>query len=214
MQLGKKAQAAPVAPSSGLTFARKQDNGQVKSLNAKKLDIDFGGDDFFNSFQPAAPKEPEQSLFSVQKKAPQNAINTDVFTPVSAMSSTGRQNDPLREVDTNLLNQQAQERLRELGNRKAISSADFQSNSEMDAEMQSRFKALSGATQISSDMMFGSDQTQQNRQQNDGFNSQQLVENAQHMVQNAQQMASNASDFFSSIYSNLKQQASTYTSNY
>lgn len=93
-----------MAPSSGLTFARKQHNGQVKSLNAKKLDIDFGGDDFFNSFQPAAPKEPEQSLFSVQKKAPQNAINTDVFTPVSAMSSTGRQNDPLREVDTNLLN--------------------------------------------------------------------------------------------------------------
>lgn len=51
MQLGKKTQAAPtMAPSGGLTFARKQENGQVKSLNAKKLDIDFGGDDFFNSF--------------------------------------------------------------------------------------------------------------------------------------------------------------------
>ena len=51
MQLGKKSQAAAmVASSGGLTFSRKQDNAQVKSLNAKKLDIDFGGDDFFNSF--------------------------------------------------------------------------------------------------------------------------------------------------------------------
>ena len=34
----------------GMTFARKQENGAVKSLNAKKLDFDFGNDDFFNSF--------------------------------------------------------------------------------------------------------------------------------------------------------------------
>ena len=40
----------------GMTFARKQENGAVKSLNAKKLDIDFGNDDFFNSF---GTKEPE-----------------------------------------------------------------------------------------------------------------------------------------------------------
>ena len=54
MQLGKKVnnlQAVPTSNGSGgMTFARKQDNGAVKSLNAKKLDIDFGGDDFFNSF--------------------------------------------------------------------------------------------------------------------------------------------------------------------
>ena len=58
MQLSKKStnpgQATSVASSGGISFARKQNNGQVKSLNAKKLDIDFGGDDFFNSFQPAA----------------------------------------------------------------------------------------------------------------------------------------------------------------
>ena len=52
MQLvGKKSQASTmVLQSGGLTIARKLDNGQVKSLNAKKLDIDFRGDDFFNSF--------------------------------------------------------------------------------------------------------------------------------------------------------------------
>lgn len=50
MQLGKKPAAnaaTTVAPSGGMSFARKQTNGAVKSLNAKKLDIDFGGDDFF-----------------------------------------------------------------------------------------------------------------------------------------------------------------------
>jgi len=54
MQLGKKVNNLQSVPTSngngGMTFARKQDNGAVKSLNAKKLDIDFGGDDFFNSF--------------------------------------------------------------------------------------------------------------------------------------------------------------------
>ena len=53
MQLGKKVtnlQQVQTSTNGGMTFARKQDNGAVKSLNAKKLDIDFGGDDFFNSF--------------------------------------------------------------------------------------------------------------------------------------------------------------------
>ncbi len=36
------------APSTGnLSFARKQDT-VVKSMGAKKLDLDFGSDDFFN----------------------------------------------------------------------------------------------------------------------------------------------------------------------
>lgn len=57
-------------PSGGISFARKQNN-QGQPLNAKKLDIDFGGDDFFNSFQPAAA-EPENmfgSLGQPQKKS-------------------------------------------------------------------------------------------------------------------------------------------------
>ena len=51
MQLGtKKMQPVSTGPVGGMSFARKQDNGVVKQLGAKKLDIDFGGDDFFNSF--------------------------------------------------------------------------------------------------------------------------------------------------------------------
>ena len=54
----------------------------------------------------------------------------------------------------------AREKLRNMGNRKAISSADFEDGSGQSSEIQSRFAALSssGATQISSDMMFGTPQ--------------------------------------------------------
>jgi len=41
----------------------------VKSLGAKKIDIDFGGGDFFNSFQPAAA-EP-QNVFGSASLPPQ-----------------------------------------------------------------------------------------------------------------------------------------------
>ena len=66
MVLGKKNNLQTVggATGGGMTFARKQDNGAVKSLNAKKLDIDFGNDDFFNSF---AAKEPEPVAFAAPK---------------------------------------------------------------------------------------------------------------------------------------------------
>ena len=37
---------------SGISFARKQETNTVQNLNAKKINIDFGSDDFFNSFQP------------------------------------------------------------------------------------------------------------------------------------------------------------------
>lgn len=50
-----------------MTFARKQDAAQVKSLNAKKLDIDFGAnDDFFNSFQPVQEKKQTNKLVEVK----------------------------------------------------------------------------------------------------------------------------------------------------
>lgn len=50
-QLNQKGGMQMVSTSgSGMSFARKQDNGTVKAMGAKKLDIDFGSDDFFNSF--------------------------------------------------------------------------------------------------------------------------------------------------------------------
>jgi hypothetical protein len=36
-----------------MSFARKQPQSfNAQAMNAKKLDIDFGGDDFFNTFSP------------------------------------------------------------------------------------------------------------------------------------------------------------------
>ena len=53
MQLSNKGGMQAISTGGGgISFARKQDNKAVKSLGAKKLDIDFGSDDFFNSFQP------------------------------------------------------------------------------------------------------------------------------------------------------------------
>jgi hypothetical protein len=42
--------------NSGLFgLAKQAAPTDVKTLNAKKLDVNFDADDFFNSFQPAAP---------------------------------------------------------------------------------------------------------------------------------------------------------------
>ena len=167
MQLGNKTTNQPSAPICGISFARKQDNGQVKQLGAKKLDIDFGGDDFFNSFQPAAAQDSEPNPFAgfgnsnTQKKTSNKLqeIDSDPFK-LGSSNNTGSSSSATPSInmgyeDNGLSEKQAQERLRQLGNRKAISSADFENNDAHNAEMQSRFQALTGATQISSDMMFG-----------------------------------------------------------
>ena len=133
MQLGKKKpMESAVASGGGISFARKQDNDQVKSLNAKKLDIDFGGDDFFNSFQPAAAQEP-QPLFGqsmgIQKPAKSNKlkeIDSDPFK-IGSAASASQSNSMYLGGDSNAMNEkQAQERLQALAGRKAISSADFE----------------------------------------------------------------------------------------
>jgi len=52
-QVNKSIQELDLGVGTGMSFARKQPqsfNGQA--MNAKKLDIDFGGDDFFNTFSP------------------------------------------------------------------------------------------------------------------------------------------------------------------
>ena len=80
-----------------MTFARKQDNGAVKSLNAKKLDIDFGNDDFFNSF--AAKEEEPAPMFGSSTAAPKKSnklqeVGTDSLWggPVTSMGSSNSYN--------------------------------------------------------------------------------------------------------------------------
>jgi hypothetical protein len=37
-------------------MGKNMNDGNVKSLNAKKLDVNFDSDDFFNSFEPVTSK--------------------------------------------------------------------------------------------------------------------------------------------------------------
>jgi hypothetical protein len=39
-------------------FNSGKQNEQAKSINAKKIDINFDNDDFFNSFEPVQKKDP------------------------------------------------------------------------------------------------------------------------------------------------------------
>ena len=55
-------------------------------------------------------------------------------------------------------NQEALDKLATMNNRKAISSDQLFQGSAIDNETQARLKSLHGATQISSDMLFGSNE--------------------------------------------------------
>ena len=131
-------------------------------MNAKKLDIDFGSDDFFNTFSTGAAKQqPSQSNKLQEVKddpfnlggASSNAtsgLNANPFGLDLGSAATAKE-DPNRMTDD-----AAREKLAKMANRKAISSDDFL-NDEPSQEIQDRYQAMkaSGATQISSDMMFG-----------------------------------------------------------
>ena len=43
-------------------FVTNQNNDNSKSINAKKLDINFDGDDFFNSFEPEDKSKLKQEV--------------------------------------------------------------------------------------------------------------------------------------------------------
>ena len=88
-------------------------------------------------------------------------LDNDPFGMGAAASSaagTGGMSLNLGGEDDKMMdNKQAQDRLKELGNRKAISSEDFINYGKESQEIEDRFQAFktTGATQISSDMMFG-----------------------------------------------------------
>ena len=136
MTLGKKVNNLQTVGNTGggggMTFARKQDNGAVKSLNAKKLDIDFGGDDFFNSFQPVA--QPEENVFANNyggEKKPSNKLKeVDTFGWAGGLDSSSTGNSMSINLggssySNQLSEEAARAKLATMGNRKAISSADF-----------------------------------------------------------------------------------------
>lgn len=120
-----------VGGTGGMSFNRKQDNGAVKSLNAKKLDIDFGGDDFFNSFQPAAPEEPAFAFGGEKKPSSKlKEVSTDTFGWGGNLGGNVDNQNGFNlgggsAYQNQLDEDAARAKLATMGNRKAISSEDF-----------------------------------------------------------------------------------------
>lgn len=131
----------------GLSFARKQQQSFGQPLNAKKLDIDFGTDDFFNSFGQGSQPKPEAKISNKLKEVDDTfaigksttGLNANPFGIDLGSASTAQEN--------HLSDEQAKQKLAKLANRKAISSEDFK-NDEPTPEIQMRYQAMkaSGAT--------------------------------------------------------------------
>ena len=150
---------------SGISFARKQETNTVQNLNAKKINIDFGSDDFFNSFQPVQELEDTSNPFKMTKTSmgssstattdsKQNklkGLDSDPFGLGSTSGTGGAMsiNMGSAEDDEKMMTEKdAAARLKELGNRKAISSEDFINYGKEDQQIADRFSALktTGAT--------------------------------------------------------------------
>ena len=97
----------------------------MKTLNAKKLDINFDTDDFFNSFQPQ--QSAQVTVGGATSKATKLQQVDDPFEIAPAKASVTASKPPVNmhfQGSSSDLDQQAKERLYQLGNKKAISSAD------------------------------------------------------------------------------------------
>lgn len=189
--------------SSVYSFTNLKQNNQPVNLNAKKLEVDFGGDDFFDSFgmgeQTATkPKANNDNPFSVAE--PSQADEAGPFQLGSGVntktSAAGDNNDFVKQ------------KLKELEGKKAISSEDFKNPA--DEEYKDNFKRFSGAQAISSTDFFGEptkDNNSQGRSSLSSFGrdsfgdkvSEAAIYAADTVAQNAKKLKEKASNFFSSF---------------
>ena len=141
----------------------------MKSLGSKKLDIDFGnGDDFFNSFAPAQDTDSKVKSNKLQEVKDPFEIAPGLGKENGNESSTGNSLNVMNfnygatsaSNANSISEEEAKQKLAKMGNRKAISSDDFFNDYAHTAETKERLGMISasGATQISSDMMFGAPQ--------------------------------------------------------
>lgn len=137
------------APSSSsiYSFTNIKQTSQPVNLNAKKLDIAFDNDDFFDSFgmanqDPKPAKAGNDNPFAI---AESNANDE----PGPFQLGTGVKSSAKNESQDEFVKQ----KLKELQGKKAISSEDFKQP--IDDENKERFKRFSGATAISSADFFG-----------------------------------------------------------
>jgi len=181
----------------------KQDNQQV-NLNAKKLDIDFGGDDFFDSFGMG------------DKKEEQSKTNNDNPFSVADTANTADESGPFKigsgsigAVNGNSQNNDfVKQKLKELEGKKAISSDDFKEPE--DEQYKENFKRFSGAQAISSSDFFGEPDKDTSSQDRNSINSigrdsfgdrvsEAAIYAADAVAQNAKKMKEKASNFFAAF---------------
>mmetsp|Transcript_12844 Transcript_12844/g.12754 ORF Transcript_12844/g.12754 Transcript_12844/m.12754 type:complete len:161 (+) Transcript_12844:481-963(+) len=99
-------------------------NDQVKTLNAKKLDIDFDSDDFFNSFEPIKVEQKQEVKKNTSKLVEVKEEESKFMFQMknnTASNNNSNNNHSLGAAD----DREAKERLMALGNKKCISSNDI-----------------------------------------------------------------------------------------
>lgn len=191
----------------GITLGAKQQD--VKTLNAKKLDVNFDNDDFFNSFEPTTAANNNNGAHSINKTVsmgapaheklvsnnngsngvnqsgkfvtklqevedqfdlfPKSSTNTFSMQPNQASDSSFSFNKQISfggssQPQNQLTEQEARQKLQQMGNKKGISSEDFFGRQEEKSEeVKQKYNQLAGQKAISSDMFFGSNGGQNGR---------------------------------------------------
>ena len=197
-------------------------------LKAQKIDMDFNADDFFDSFgagadnagPPAAgagggiaglmgnpfdvaPAPSKNAL--IETKEADDFLFNQRFTPADSRGPAKQSTKPLYEFGggssggNHLNEQEAKERLRELGNKKAISSADFECNNE--AAYKERFRQFDGAKAISSAAFFGEEEAEDPVQGRDSLNEakERIAEGLESVMYKAKGWKDSAMNFISTL---------------
>lgn len=199
-----KPAAVPAKTSSSVySFTNLKQSNQPVNLNAKKLDIDFGGDDFFDSFGTGpAKEEPKKNSDNPFAVAEDTAVKGDEPGPFQLGSITSSK--------TSASENEAywKSKLKELEGKKAISSDDFKQIT--DDEHKENFKRFSGAKAISSADFFGEPKKEDNSQGRSSLSSfgrdsfgdkvsEAAIYAADTVAQNAKKLKEKAGNFFAAF---------------
>lgn len=189
--------------SSIYSFSNFKQPNQPANLNAKKLDIDFGGDDFFDSFgmgekdSKASKNTASDNPFAIAESAPKDEQGPFRIGGAGT-KSLGSDGDDF-----------VKKKLKELEGKKAISSEDFKQ--ETDSDHKERLAKFKGATAISSADFFGEEKKDDSSSQGraslnslgrDSFGdkvSEAAIYAADAVAQRAKQLKDKASNFWTSL---------------
>ena len=150
---------------------------QNSNLNAKKLDINFDADDFFNSFEPMNTA-PQTQKVEIKQEQPTSQTQNKFDTGSWSFDNKKETSQPLELND-------------EQPKPKVTTSSQ---GANLEDDVQARYDQLvkSGATAISSDMLFGrEEQPKQPSSQGGRWSQPQVAQSLQAMGEKTQEMIGN-----------------------